>query len=153
MTASSAPDPGYAAAHDQAAATVAAQVYALVQAAGRHRELTVPQAARAMMRELLADPDNDTGGLAAGVAMLAVAADRGEIGTPFGMLAIPGTAVMYAMLALQDAGCTDTACSAAAGTGPGAAGPVTCSRCTALAQLEEATGLTGGDLAGGGVAA
>jgi hypothetical protein len=134
----------HAAALAAAEAAVTEQTYALVQAAGRHRDLGVPEAARTMMRELLADQANNRDALAAAVAVLAVAGDRGDIGTPFGMLAIPAATVLAAMVALYDVDCQFGMCQ----------GPtlkpidmVTCRRCSALALLEDATGLNAQDVA------
>lgn len=129
-----------AAALAAAEGAVAEQTHALVKTAGMFRRLPLGHAVRSVQRTLLEAPDNGRDELAAAAAMLAVAGDRGDIGTPHGMLAIPAGVVLAALVSLQDVGCQFDMCQ----------GPtlepidmVTCSRCIALAQLEDATGLTG----------
>lgn len=129
-----------AAALEAAKAAVAEQVYALVKLAGTRREQHEARAVRDMQRELLADPENDRDALAAAAAMLAVSADRGDIGTPAGMLALPAGVVLAALVSLREVGCQFDMCQGPTLT---PIDMVTCHRCAALAQLEHATGLPG----------
>jgi len=115
-----------------AAAAVQGQMLALVAAAAPYREQPTPYAARELARALLADPDNDRGALATAAAILAVTADRGDCGTPDGMLLMPALLVVRALMFAEETPC------AAPTTCPG-----DCSRCTVLAGLREWTGLSG----------
>lgn len=129
-----------------ARAAVIGQTFALVSAASLYRDHPLTDAVRELRRQLLADDDNDRAELATAAAILAVQSDRGEIGTPFGMLAVPAGAVAAGMVALEEAGCQNP------GPCPGPDGAplpgTACGRCVALGTLQEATGLTGKDLTG-----
>lgn len=131
------PDP----AATSAAAALGEQARALVALALPYRDaLSQLDAVLAVRAELLTDPDNDRHSMATGTALLAVLADAGEIGTPYGKLAVGAGTVVAALVALQLAGCfAPESC-------PGAEQPrsgATCRRCVGLVQLEDETGLSG----------
>lgn len=125
-----------------AAAALGDQARTLVAMAAPYRAGDHLAATKAIRAALLADQVNDRDALATGAALLAVLADAGEIGTPFGKLVLPAGTVVASLIALEVAGCqTPESCP---GTAQQTTDPVeTCTRCAALTQLEAETGLTG----------
>jgi hypothetical protein len=138
-------------AEDQAAAAVihkaaddamSAMAFALEQHAHRYADLPISAAIRAMMVDFMSDAEQDRSNLAAAASILAVMSDRGLVGQPAGMLAVPARVVIYALLALDDVTCYgDEGCPGV--DNPTEAGVGMCRRCEALAGLREFTGLYG----------
>lgn len=126
----------------QAAADVLSdQARTLVAMAGLYRDSGHLIAVQSIRSALLSGQENDRHALATGVAILAVLADAGEIGTPAGKLVVDAGALVAAMVALQVGGCQDPP------TCPGVDQPpapgASCPRCMSLGKLQEETGLTG----------